>query len=197
MTNTNVKQIWSAFVTKHDIVAAGVQLFAKDGLTVRTKKVGKTYVRNVLERSSAMEALIVTECDKLIDDWQRGTNRYDGLIYMMYKCSLDGEVIPLYVGKTETVGKRKSNLSINIKGLKTDKSKFARWGDGHQYHIGDLSAAVLPNYPDNKIQPKYVNWADALFTDAMQLKPQLKVPVYFWAKAWSPSPHNKPRTLAP
>lgn len=136
MTNTNVKQIWSAFVTKHNIVAAGVPLFATEGSTVRTKKVGKTYVRNVLERSSAMEALIVTECDKLIDDWQQGTNRYDGLIYMMYRRSLDGEVIPLYIGKTEIVGKRNNNLSVNIKGLKTDKSKFARWGDGHQYHIG-------------------------------------------------------------
>ena len=186
MAKLKMKQLWSSFIAKHNIISDGVPLFATAGLCVRTKQVGKTYIRNVLERSTVMEALVETECDKLIADWHTGKRSYDGLIYLMYKLSSYRKVVPLYIGKTETSGK-KANLSINIKRLKTDKSKFARWGDGHQYHIGDLSAATLPNYPESKIQPKYVKWAQELFTETPSCNPILKTPVYFWAKAWSPN----------
>jgi len=186
MTGVPAQQIWNNFLEAHSITIGGVPLFTTVGDRVVTRQVGKTYIRNVLERSSAMEALVEEECDKLVKDWHEGTNRFDGLIYLMYKLSPDCEVVPLYIGKTETSGK-KANLSINIKGLKTDKSKFARWGDGHQYHIGDLSAATLPNYPESKIQPKYLKWSQELFTKTPSISPTLKTPVYFWAKAWSPT----------
>ena len=91
----------------------------------------------------------------------------------------------MYIGKTETIGKN-NNLSANIKSLKTDKNKFARWGNQHQYHIGDLSAATLPNYPDEKIMRKYKNWANALFEETPSTTPKLKNQIYFWAKAWRP-----------
>ena len=67
-----------------------------------------------------------------------------------------------------------------------DKS-FARWGDGHQYHIGDLSAATLTGYPVKKIQPEYRNWSQSLFRVTPTDRPVLKAPVYFWAKAWKPT----------
>ena len=196
MTSIPAQQIWNNFVNAHSVNNDGVPLFSTDGDKVVTKQVGKTYIRDVLKRSSAMEALVEEECDKLVKDWQDGAKRYDGLIYLMYKLSPDREVVPLYIGKTETSGKR-VNLSANIKGLKTDKSKFARWGDGHQYHIGDLSAATLPNYPDNKIQPKYVKWAQELFSDTPNSTPILKTPVYFWAKAWSPNDVSIWREFSP
>ena len=185
MASANVMNIWSTFVAKQNIIANRVPLFATEGLSVRSKQVGKTYVRNVLERSALMEALIINESDKLLYDWEQGTNRYDGLIYMMYRVSDENVVVPMYIGKTETIGKN-NNLSANIKSLKTDKGKFARWGNQHQYHIGDLSAATLPHYPDEKITRKYKNWAYALFEETPSAHPKLKNPVYFWAKAWRP-----------
>ena len=88
-----------------------------------------------------MEELVLVETDKLVADWESGTHQYDGLIYMIgYK--EDDIFTPLYIGKTESFGKGKSNLSVNIKNLHTDKSKFARWGDNYAYHIGDLSACL-------------------------------------------------------
>ena len=99
----------------------------------------------------------------------------------MFRKSHDGSVTPLYIGKTETAGKQNGNLSANIKGLQRDKSKFARWGDGHQYHIGDLSAATLTGYPVEKIQPKYRNWSQSLFRLTPSDRPVLKAPVYCWA----------------
>ena len=65
-------------------------------------------------------------------------------------------VVPLYIGKTETIGKS-NNLSANIENLHRDKSKFARWGDNYAYHIGDLSAATLPGHPIEKMTNKYKN----------------------------------------
>ena len=104
MAKLKMKQLWSSFVAKHNIISDGVPLFATTGLCVRTKQVGKTYIRNVLERSTVMETLVETECDKLIADWHTGKRSYDGLIYLMYKLSSDHKVVPLYIGKTETLG---------------------------------------------------------------------------------------------
>jgi hypothetical protein len=44
-----------------------------------------------------------------------------------------GHVVPLYIGKTETLGKGDGNLSANIKGIDKDTSKFTRWGDNNAY----------------------------------------------------------------
>jgi len=91
-----------------------------------------------------------------------------------------GSFVPLYIGKTESTG-RGGGLSVNIANLRIDKSKFARWGDNHAYHIEDLSACVLSGYAEDKKVPKYRAWADCLFLEATVM---LREPVYFWTTAW-------------
>ena len=97
----------------------------------------------------------------------------------------DAPVTPLYIGKTETFGRGGGNLSANIRSLARDRAKFARWGDNYAYHIGDLSAVVLPGHPASKANPKYQDWAEALFEDFPGEAPRLRQPVYFWTRAWS------------
>ena len=127
---------------------------------------------------------MLVETAKLVDDWRSGTHQYDGLIYFMGWKDAD-QFVPLYIGKTETIGKGDQNLSANVKNLITDRSKFARWGDNYAYHIGDLSACVLPGHKPEKRTTKYGAWATTLFVDEPSLTPKLKQPVYFWAKAWN------------
>ena len=69
---------------------------------------------------------------------------------------------------------------VALTSLHTDKTKFARWGDGYSYHIGDLSACVLPGHDESKKTVKYQSWAECLFVTGTQLRH----PVYFWAAAW-------------
>jgi hypothetical protein len=178
-------KIWNQFCERHNVSNTWVQLFETlpDG-TVLTKQIGSSNVRYVLKRSNAMEALVRCECAKLISDWKNNTQIYDGLIYFMAKED-KGRVVPLYIGKAETVGKKDGNLSANIKGIEGDTSKFARWGDNYAYHIGDLSAVVVPGHDTKHITNKYELWATALFKNYPSDKPKLKQPVYFWAKAWS------------
>ena len=96
----------------------------------------------------------------------------------------NNKIYPLYIGKTETIGKGNRNLSVNIKSLHTDFSKFARWGDGYSYHIGDLSAVTLKDHKDSKINKKYIDWATSLFQEFPTDSPILKQEVYFWTKSW-------------
>ena len=132
-----------------------------------------------------MEALVLREVAKLEEDWTEKRHKLDGLIYILGIKHLDGYT-PLYVGKAETLGKGDSNLSANLKNIRTDRSKFARWGDNYAYHVGDLSACVLPGHLPDKQTSKYQAWAELLF-EAFGERPRLKVPIYFWARAWNPA----------
>jgi len=154
------------------------------GLAVKTKQIGKPTLRSILCRSPEMDALIRAECAKLIDDWKQKTFSYDGLIYMMLAEEPEG-VVPLYIGKAETIGKGDGNLSDNIKNVGTSTWLFARWGDNRAYHIGDLSAAVLPGHDPKRINYKYIDWAGSLFEKHSTDAPVLKRQVFFWTKAWS------------
>jgi len=174
-----VNDLWQGFCRRMSVIDQSVPLFDSDtdGI-VQIRNIGHTNPRPVLKRSERMEELVLVETDKLVADWESGTHQYDGLIYMMgYKDR--GIFTPLYIGKTESFGKGKSNLSVNIKNLHTDKSKFARWGDGYAYHVGDLSACVLNGHSDAAKTLKYQAWADCLFDGQ-----SLKKPVYFWAMSW-------------
>jgi len=171
-----------------NVVSDSVHLFDVDGnLEVRVREVGQRNPRLLLMRSAKMEEMIIEATDQLVHDWQTGNNEFDGLIYLMFQKGPDGEVVPLYIGKTETMGKGDQNLSCNIERLSpTNRGKFARWGDGYQYHIGDLSAVVL-GHPEKKQSEKYKAWAEALYTEfpvRHSQPPKLKHLVYFWAKTW-------------
>ena len=108
--------------------------------------------------------------------------KYEGVIYCMFKKSSSNEFVPLYIGKAEKYGKS-GNLSENIT---LGKGKFARWGHGYAYHIGDLSA-VAYNHTKAKKPKKYTDWANALFAQ-YPAKPSgdiiLKEKIYFWMQAW-------------
>ena len=181
---TQHNKIWDKFCERIEVYKTGVPLFQHSGdLIVGTKVIGTKLQRTVLCRSTQMEQLVRSETEKLFDDWERSGGKFDGLIYMMF-LKKSGKVLPLYIGKAETIGKGNGNLSANIKNLNRDQSKFARWGDNYAYHIGDLSAVVIPGHKEDKASKKYLSWAQSLFEDFPSPSPKLKEKVFFWAKAW-------------
>lgn len=177
-------RIWNTFCDRFAVVKECVPLFDSStaGL-VQTRVIGRTSPRPVLARSAAMEAMVLTETDKLVADWRAGQHSLDGLIYFM-GFKQQGTFMPLYIGKAESFGKGERNLSANLQNLHIDRSKFARWGDNYAYHVGDLSACVLPGHADEKQTVKYQAWAEQLFVDVPTTTPELRRPVYFWAIAW-------------
>lgn len=177
------KKIWDDFCLRQRIVEQAVPLFETDDeQMVQTHEIGRTNKRKVLSRSGGMESLVIEQTELLISDLDNEEQVYDGLIYMMFLIE-EGDVKPLYIGKTESRG-RKNKLSANISKLRTDKGKFARWGDNYQYHIGDLSAASIPGHADKYCADKYRDWAKSLFASYPNDNPKLKRPVYYWCKAW-------------
>lgn len=181
------QDLWKRFCDRMKIAADSVHLFDSDKtLRVGVREVGARSRRVLLKRSPEMEVMVIEAANQLEHDW-RGDGDFDGLIYLMFHRDSDENIIPLYVGKTETLGKGAGNISANIENISsTNKGKFARWGDGYQYHIGDLSAVVL-GHPDKYRTEKYKDWANALFTDFPVYPPELpklRRPVYFWIKPW-------------
>lgn len=167
------------------VLRTAVPLFdaGPDG-TVRLRNIGRAQSqRQVLARSPEMETLVRAEVARLVDDWRQVPRRLDGLIYMAGLRREQG-FMPLYIGKTETEGRLGGRMSANIERLSADTSKFARWGDNYAYHIGDLSACVLPGHASEKQTDKYRSWAAAMFAEAPCASPRLKAPVLFWCKAW-------------
>lgn len=175
-------ELWQRFCDEHQIIQSCAPLFNTVGNTVQTTPCGLDQ-RLLLRRSPEMEALIIQEVNKVLNDFRNGTEEYEGLIYMMFWHSAQ-QVIPLYIGKSEKYGKQGNNLSANIANIATNKGKFCRWGDGYAYHIGDLSAVVCPNHAPQKITQKYTKWARQLFVSFPDSQPVLKQPVYFWMTAW-------------
>ena len=175
------QKIWKKFCDRYDVLKNCVPLFAlNDQGNVDQTPIGIDK-RPVLRRSKECDALILQVSSRLIDDWSRGAHTYDGMLYMIGWKRPDS-FLPLYIGKAETLGKGEMNLSANLKNLQTDRTKFARWGDGYSYHIGDLSACVLPGHAASKRTLKYQSWAECLFKEGTTLRDE----VFFWATAWSP-----------
>lgn len=185
---TTATNLWNRWCQAQHVLAASVPMFdTDDGQRVRTRTVGTSRMRPVLCRHPDMDALILGQTAKLVDDWNAKSGLYDGIIYMMFTPQAGGGITPLYIGKAETLGKGDGNLSANLHRLEKDRTKFARWGDNYQYHIGDLSAAALIGHPADKVSPKYTHWARLLFEDAPCERPKLRHDVRFWAKAWKPT----------
>ena len=190
-SSSTVQGVWDRFSVDFQIAETCVPLFEEDrDGNVMTKMIGVTRRRPVLQRSQAMESMVIEVVQQLIDDYSTnplGEREFDGMLYMM-GWKEDERFLPLYVGKTETLGRKDDGgLSENIRGIPTSRSRliFARWGDNYQYHIGDLSACMLEGHAEDKKQRKYKRWAETLFEDkGKSLK--LKRPTYFWATAWRP-----------
>jgi hypothetical protein len=173
--------IWDGFCREHRILERSAPLFAESGGAVALFPRGNGG-RPVLARSPEMEALVVSETRKVLDDYSSGAGEYEGLIYMMFWPE-GGRVLPLYVGKSEKYGRGGGNLSANIAGIERNRHKFCRWGDGYAYHIGDLSAVVCPGHPP-ATNSKYRRWADRLFKSWPSADPRLRRETRFWVEAW-------------
>ena len=175
---TTKEETWQDWTSRYIDTEDPVPLFETDeNLTVEYKEYGQND-RRILKRSESMESRLREEGRKVINDWSTTDDTYDGLIYLMYWLE-DGQVVPLYIGKAGKYGRDGESLSSNLEDLRGSSTrKFARWGDAHFYHIGNLSAIIFDHEKNQK--QKYRNWVDRLFEEDRQLKQQ----TYFWTKAW-------------
>ena len=98
--------LWNRFCEKHKIADTGVPLFSISNNSVNIVEIGKVNRRYVLQRSPQMENLVISEVNKVLDDFSTGSELYEGLIYMMYRID-SGQVVPLYIGKSEKYGKKR------------------------------------------------------------------------------------------
>ena len=137
------RKIWNTFVECERVAERGVPLFATGANgEVHTNQIGKTAMRKVLLRSVEMEALIIKTVEVLVQDHTNRCHQYDGLLYLMHWRDSDGSVLPLYIGKAETIGIGNGNLSANLTDIKGAKGRFARWGDGYP----TTSATLVPRF---------------------------------------------------
>ena len=143
MNNYKLK-LWKRFCEKHKIADKGVPLFSTSNNSVNIVEIGKVKKRHVLQRSPQMEKLVISEVEKVLDDFSTGLEQYEGLIYMMYRID-SGQITPLYIGKSEKYGKKGNNLSVNIEKIERNKGKFCRWGHQYDYHIGDQGGRSSTN----------------------------------------------------
>lgn len=175
--------LWNEFCQIHSVIDSSVPLFELSGDNVSIRPYGKNE-RLLLQRSQEMDRLVITETNKVLKDFETGAKKYDGLIYMMFWVE-DGSVIPLYIGKSEKIGRRGGNLSANIDNIERNIGKFSRWGYNYAYHLGDLSAVVCPGHPPKKITQRYRKWANRLFVSWPNSTLRLQSETHFWIKAWS------------
>lgn len=173
--------LWDRFCSEHKILETGVPLFSCDDAgRVASAPFGKDG-RLILRRSVEMEVLIAREVGRVLAPGER---QHEGLLYMMHWQEDSGRIVPLYIGRAGKYGRAGGNISANLLGIDKDSSKFARWGSGYAYHIGDLSAAACTGHNAERIVKKYSRWAHCLFSNAPTTTPSLRRPVYFWATAW-------------
>lgn len=181
-TPSRKQHLWIEFCREHDVHESSSPLFDSNSGVAVTFGYGSVG-RLLLKRSAEMDSLIIGEAAKVIEDYNSGAGLYEGLIYMMFY-EEGGNVLPLYIGKSEKYGRRGGNLSANIQNIERNQGKFCRWGYNYAYHIGDLSAVVCPGHPPEKFNPKYIKWANLLFESYPSGRPRLRREVRFWVKAW-------------
>src|ERR1700756_2218386 len=113
--NRSRLELWRSFCQRYRIGEDSVPLFQSDeNGFVLSKEIGTARRRKILQRSSAMEALMRQEAKRVIDDHKSAMGLYDGIIYMMHTRGSDGGVVPCYIGKSQTVGKTSGALSANL-----------------------------------------------------------------------------------
>ena len=197
------RTLWEGWIDRNVDTDNPVPLFATEspadgdgGGRVKLLEYGQRRRRPVLRRSDAMDERLQSAIETVVDDHKTRSGGYDGLVYLMY--ALEGSrVVPYYIGKTGTFRRADDGLSANLDSVSAAGGKFARWGYGDAYHIGDLSAAVLAdcdgvdttNHSDPK--DKYRRWAKQLFEPGTR---RLRRPVHIWIRAWDRSEGPYPDT---
>ena len=96
-----------------------------------------------------------------------------GICYLVYRETDDGEVDPLYVGSAQTIGKSGKLSALFAAG------GWLRFADGFGScgHIGNLNDCFAGS------SKGYQNWRKALFCSGP--KPKLKKPVFVDVQEWS------------
>ena len=148
-----------------------VPLFKHDALTVDTlTSAGRT----LLCRSARMEDFLGSAAVKLRDGKNGAVPKYLSIIYLLLS---DSPEPCFYVGICRRWGS-KGAISANIKSVNprskggwSGVSHFARWGDGPDWHIGQLSDSLFGG------AGKHVNWVANLFSNPPT--PVLKCDVRF------------------
>ena len=174
------------------MAARSVPLFAtgQDG-RVETATLGQRRTP-FLRRSPAMEAMVGHAAAELLASPPQDA---EGLLYLMLRLDRQGGVVPLYIGRAGRHGKNGTLVSANLEGIRptgdgtgwTNGRKFARWGYGYAYHMGDLSCAVLPGHEPRQPAPKYRRWARQLFEEVPSTTPRPRSEVRFWCAPWGPT----------
>ncbi|MFC4170284.1 hypothetical protein [Teichococcus aestuarii] len=181
------RALWDRFCEEHHIPERGVLLFAlMPDSTAAVFPYGRDG-RPMLQRSAAMEAMVIDTVEALL---AATPGDAEGLLYVMHYLSAQDCVVPLYIGKAGRHGRAGTVVSANVMTIRSNAGRFARWGYNYAYHMGDLSAAALPNHAANKLQPKYVRWARRLFHEVPVAAPRPRVEVRFWCTAWGPRSAN-------
>ena len=119
--------IWLKYLKRYDIINSSSDLFQNDQMVCEVKEKNKNSSIPILVRHPLMENKIIEQVSIIENDYGSKQNLYEGLIYMMFTLR-QNQLIPLYIGKTETFGKSNKNLSANIKNLKTNKKLFCKMG---------------------------------------------------------------------
>jgi hypothetical protein len=137
--------------------------------------------REILCRNPQMEGALI----ELVETGCAKGELWQGLFYIMGKKSSLSNFQPMYIGIAEKIGRTTKKISANITNIRTNKNKFARWGDSRYYHIGDLSYALFSSNSDQPATPpskKYTDWAKALFISSKP--PILTEPIFFYVSPW-------------
>lgn len=151
-------------------------LFAtNDALEVQTHLRGRDLNRRLLTRALGFDSTVTEMIETGLHD-----PSWPGLLYLMGTRDAQ-DFRPLYIGKTERRGVR-HEVSRNIANIRHNTNKFARWGYGLDYHVGDLSHALFDFAAYRAPTPKYRRWAEVLF--ATFNPPTLKVPVTVLCLPW-------------
>ncbi|MZP30420.1 hypothetical protein GTO91_11920 [Heliobacterium undosum] len=131
--------------------------------------------KRLLARSPEVERAIISTIEEGFrrDDWE-------GILYILGIGQL-----PKFQGIMVSITDKhgiKNEINENIKNIKSNYNKFGRWGDGLDYHIGDLSHAIFQFQAYRKPKKRYLDLAQQLF--ASFEPPVLKSPVYLYILPW-------------
>lgn len=184
-------QTWSTLCQENSGFQTAVPLFdtQANSSIVLTLEHGRNR-RQILKRHPAMEQWLRQLKMQLIQDFQTGVHQYEGLLYLIF-WKQENQIVPLYIGKAATQGKKPGKLSDTI----TMESEFLRWGYDHDSHLGDLSAWVC-NHALKHRRDNYENWAKMLFESYPSERPQIRFPVWFWAGLYPESPASSPTQVS-
>lgn len=154
-------------------------------------------VKTVLERERRVLVRHEDTDKAIIKTVQDGLDQPDwlGFLYIMGhyagRSSNNDLFCPLYVGKTGKEG-RLNAINFNIVNIEGNKSVFARWGHGNDWHIGQLSNSLFTGNQN----ARHDNWAEELFIRPFY-PPVLKQKIHLAIISWYDGVHQSPNGTTP